>query len=499
VTARWLRLDQLPVSAHRRRCILENAEVICRVSARDSGKTLVDAGFGEVLVTLEKIQWLCSEGETHLRPERRSAGRVCFYKSARVEWHPRGVMGAIVPWNYPFHNILNPLTAALFAGNAIVIKVSEHASWSSLFYLRLIHACLAAAGAPTDLVQLVFGYGATGAALVSAVDKMIFVGSCTVGRLVMAQAAKTLTPVTLELGGKDPLVLLPGTDLNAVVPTALRAGFGASGQNCMGAERFFVHASLLSAFSAALTDVAKQMRQGPPLNSAANTGIDIGSLCLPGEAKRIDSIIQEAASNGAEVLVGGALPDPEVFGGGQFYPPTILLIPAALKIASKKWRLLTEEIFGPVITIIPFETDEELIEMANDCPFALGSNIFGSPIHIRRLGAHVQAGMLACNDFATCYMCQSLPMGGLKESGFGKFAGIEGLRDCCVAKAVVEDGLPFVRTVVPPPLRYPLPDNAFPFIRGLITFFYGHSLQAKALGVVRLLGALLQPTKSKSN
>ena len=107
------------------RCTLDHAADICRLSARDSGKTTTDAAFGEVLVTLEKLSWLCAEGEACLRPERRSAGRMLFYKTARVEWHPRGVVGAIVPWNYPFHNVLNPISAALFSGNGIVIKVSE--------------------------------------------------------------------------------------------------------------------------------------------------------------------------------------------------------------------------------------------------------------------------------------------------------------------------------------------------------------------------------------
>ena len=120
------------------RCTLEHAEDICRISARDSGKTTTDAAFGEVLVTLEKLAWLVNEGEQWLRPETRSAGRMLFYKRARVEWHPRGVVGAIVPWNYPFHNILNPISAAVFAGNAIVIKVSEHAGWSARFYGRMI-------------------------------------------------------------------------------------------------------------------------------------------------------------------------------------------------------------------------------------------------------------------------------------------------------------------------------------------------------------------------
>ena len=140
--------------------------------------------------------------------------------------------------------------------------------------------------------------------------------------------------------------------------------------------------------------------------------------------------------------------------------------------------------------MIPFETDEELVGLVNGCDFALGSSVFGRDGHVRQVGREIDAGMLACNDFATCYMCQSLPMGGLKDSGFGKFAGIEGLRGLCVAKAVVEDIVPFIRTQLPPPLTFPLSPVAFPFTQGLLHFFFGHSLASKLSGVGRLLRCL---------
>jgi acyl-CoA reductase-like NAD-dependent aldehyde dehydrogenase len=473
------------------RCTLEHAEDICRVSARDSGKTTVDAAFGEVLVTLEKLSWICAEGERWLRPEGRSAGRMLFYKRARVEWHPRGVVGAIVPWNYPFHNVLNPVSAAVFAGNAIVVKVSEHAGWSARFYGRMLRECLAAAGAPADLVQLITGFGDAGAALTREVSLMTFVGSTKVGKLVMREAAKTLTPVVLELGGKDPFVLLPGTDVEAVVHTAARAGWGAGGQNCIGAERFFVHASLVDVFVERLASIASSMRQGPPLNADGNTGVDIGAMCLPGEAKRIQGLVDDARAHGATIVAGGASAVVDGSEGGQFFPPTLVLVPAPhASPAAARMRLLHEEVFGPLVTVIPFETEAELIALANGCPFALGSSVFGpSDSEVVRIGRQIDAGMLACNDFATCYMCQSLPMGGVRDSGFGKFAGIEGLRGLCVAKAVVEDALPFVRTQLPPPLRYPLSRSALPFVLGLMRFFYGYSLANKLSGLAALIKA----------
>ena len=238
------------------------------VSARDSGKPLVDAAFGEVITTLEKIRWLLREGVRWLKPERRSSGAMMFYKKATLEFHPVGVMGAIVPWNYPFHNVFNPLVANVFAGNALVVKVSEHASWSSQYYGRAIKACLKAAGAPEDLVQIVTGYGEAGEAIVNGgCQKVVFVGSTTVGRLVMKSAAKTLTPVVLELGGKDAFIVCEDANLNQCVPMALRGAFQSCGQNCAGAERFYVHEKVYDEFVSRVIATAKQLRQGHALKT----------------------------------------------------------------------------------------------------------------------------------------------------------------------------------------------------------------------------------------
>ena len=154
----------------------------------------------------------------------------------------------------------------------------------------------------------------------------------------------------------------------------------------------------------------------------------------------------------------------------------------------------SQEVFGPLITVIPFETEEQLIGLVNGCPFALGSSVFGpNDADVARVGRQIDAGMLAANDFATCYMCQSLPMGGLKDSGFGKFAGIEGLRGLCVAKAVVEDIVPCVRTELPPPMRYPLSKVSFPFTCGLMNFFYGPTLSSKLKGIAMLIRCMVAP------
>jgi len=469
------------------RFILEEQDAICRVSARDSGKPLVDAAFGEVLVTLEKIRWLCNEGERWLKPESRSSGAMMFYKKARVEFHPVGVMGAIVPWNYPFHNVFNPLVANLFAGNALVVKVSEYASWSSKYYGRVIDAALEAVGAPKDLVQIITGYGEAGNALVTGgVQKLIFVGSTGIGRKVMEAAAKTLTPVVLELGGKDPFIVCADANLNQVVPMALRGAFQSCGQNCAGAERFYVHEKIHDKFLAMVVASSKQLRQGWALSA----GVDCGAMCMPKQALYVQSLIDDAVKRGATVHVGGKI---ELGAkGGQFYPPTVI------SGVTHDMRIAKEEVFGPVLAIVKTKSDEESVALANDCDFGLGSNVFTrSTRRAEKLGSQLEAGMTSINDFCSTYMAQSLPFGGVKESGFDRFAGIEGLRGCCIPKSVVVDRFPWLmNTNIPPPLCYPVADNAFTFCKALSRMFFGLTFGQRLGGIFALAKCFLFPSKT---
>lgn len=388
-------------------------------------------------------------------------------------------VGAIVPWNYPFHNIFNPLTAAVFAGNSIVIKVSEHGSWSAKYYGAIIQEALEAAGAPRDLVQIVTGYGEAGSALVtSGLGKLIFVGSTAVGRKVMEAAAGTLTPVVLELGGKDAFIVCDDADLNQVVPTALRGAFQSCGQNCAGAERFIVHEALYEAFVERCAALTSALRQGPPLGDAP---VDCGAMCMPGAAQRMQQLVDDAVAKGAKVLAGGVLPA----GPGQFYPPTMLVG------VTRDMAVWTEEVFGPLLAVVRCSSDDEAVDLANDCPFGLSSSVFTrSKARARAIGVRLEAGMTSLNDFTATYMSQSLPFGGVKASGFDRFAGVEGLRGLTVAKAVAEDTL-FFKTQLPPLLQYPVGGPAFDFVSGLVRMFYSPSCLAQAAGVGQVLRALL--------
>jgi len=470
--------------------VVENQRTIARVAVADSGKTVTDAIFGEVLVTCEKLRWLANNGAAVLAPERRSPGSmVAFTKRVSVEFRPLGVIGAIVPWNYPFHNLFNPVSAALMAGNGIVIKVSEYASWSAANYFgEAIRACLAAAGAPPGLVAIVHGYGPTGAALVgSGVDKVIFVGSPAVGRLVAKAAAETLTPVVLELGGKDPFVVCGDVgedELDRIAQIACRGVFQNMGQNCAGPERFYVAAEVYDGFCARVARIADGLRVGASNDDAT---VDCGAVTMGSLSRdRLAALVADAVARGARVLSTGAVPAADLE-RTSFFPPTVLRdVPDSARIA-------TDEIFGPIMCIMAKTTsDDDAVARANASAFGLSSCAFAADeTRARSVAGRLEAGMSAVNDLeGSTYLSQSLPFGGVGESGYDKFAGPEGLRGLCLARAVCVDRFAFLKTAIPAPLHYPSTGKGHVFAMGLVEMFYGESLLTKARGVLKLLRAL---------
>mmetsp|Transcript_31916 Transcript_31916/g.74705 ORF Transcript_31916/g.74705 Transcript_31916/m.74705 type:complete len:611 (+) Transcript_31916:72-1904(+) len=461
-----------------RRFIVENTDVIATVACRESGKTVIDAMFGEITVTLEKLRWVECCGEACLLPEYRQSGLMNLHKTSRVEWVPVGVVGAIVPWNYPFHNVFNPVIAALFSGNAIVIKVSEYASWSTKYYGRVLRACLQAVGAPLDLVQFAVGYGATGSELVAAADKIIFVGSVGIGKKVMESASKTLTPVILELGGKDPFVVCDDADPKALAQLVVRGAFQNMGQNCAGPERFLVYDKVYDEFCDAVSAIVKNLRQGPPLSSDF---VDCGACVHPPSLEGYQKLVDDAVAKGARVLVGGAR-NKELL--GQFFEPTVLAD------VTEDMLIAKEETFGPILSIfrVRGNSDSEALRLANSCSFALSSCAFSKDgKRASAICSKLEAGMSSANDLeGTTYLSQSLPFGGFKDSGFGRFAGPEGLRGLCNERSIVENRASFLQPSIPRPIAYPSNGQGGRFGTALNKILYGHNLAVRAMGVVEI-------------
>ena len=465
--------------------IIEHQAQICRLCSRDSGKTLADAAMGEIFPVCEKLRYLIDHGEADLRPEQRPSG-LLMHKAARVVYQPLGVVGVICPWNFPFHNILCPTVPALFAGNAVIAKVSEWTAWSAAEFQAMFDAVLDRAGYPRDLVQIITGDGETGSALVtSGVEKIFFTGSPENGRRVMAAASETLTPVVLELGGKDPMIICDDADLAQAVGAAMLGVFTACGQMCVAAERLYVFSGIYDRFVAAVVERARALRQGPP---AADRGgdFDVGALTMPRQLTIIQRQVDDAVSKGARLLCGGRR-NPGY--PGQFYEPTVLAD------CDHRMAVVREETFGPVMTILRVDSEAEAIRLANDTSYGLGSSVFTKDRRrAERIAAGISAGMTVVNDYGIAYMMQSTPFGGVRISGFGRINGREGLRACCNTKTVVTDKLP----IHLPMSLYPIRQATFPLLESAVALIYGRSLKQRgkaALGVARNLVQLVREAR----
>jgi acyl-CoA reductase-like NAD-dependent aldehyde dehydrogenase len=315
------------------------------------------------------------------------------------------------------------------------------------------------------------------------VDKIIFTGSPQVGRKVMEEAAPHLKPVILELGGKDPMVFVNDVKVKNVIPWAMRGCFQNCGQNCCGIERLFVYESIHDEFINAIKPKVAALRQGIPLVSCGSNGdVDCGAMVMERQINIIQELVDDAVAKGATVHCGGKRNKSLA---GQFYEPTLI------SGVTSDMRISQEEVFGPVmsVTMVPHDDDAECVRLINRCNFGLGASVFsGNQKRGERIGRQIRSGMLTVNDFAVNYLIQSLPFGGIKESGFGRFSGPEGLRACCVERAVVVDRIPGIRTTIPPPIDYPInKEKGLPFGASLIQLFYNESLVGKIKGIIGLI------------
>lgn len=460
----------------------EEKETICRTMVRDTGKSKLDALLGEIVPTAEKLRWMIAYGEDCLKPEKRyGQGLFTVHKSAHIEFRPLPVLAVFAPNNYPYTNAMNHVISGVFAGCSVVIKPSEFTCWSSRLILRIVRKALVEAGGDPDLVQVVTGFAETGNALASSkqISQIVFTGSDKIGKAIAKTASANLTKCVLELGGKDPFIVFKDVDVDRVASIASRGVFQNAGQNCIGVERIFVEREVESRFIDRLVNIASKMTVGRTLNAKGEL-FDLGSLCTPAQITHAEALIADAVAKGAIVHIGGKRITK--LNPGLFFEPTVL------SNVNGTMRICHEEAFAPVACIRVFSSEQDLLTMVNDCPFALGSSIFSKDrSKMKRISACLHTGMVNCNDFGVNYLVQSLPFGGTKHSGYGRFGGKEGLQACCEMISVTTDAFPLVETSLPGPMQYHVAQNADQFFSGLIELAYSDTVYDKCAGLVKLL------------
>jgi acyl-CoA reductase-like NAD-dependent aldehyde dehydrogenase len=391
--------------------LLARREQALDVIQLESGKARRHA-FEEILDTALVARHYGVHAARYLRTRRRSGALPLLTTTLEVR-HPVGVVGVISPWNFPLILGITDVLAALVAGNAVVLRPDEQSSLTALWAARLLED----AGLPRGVLQVITGRGPVlGPALIAGVDYLMFTGSTKTGRAVATQAADRLIGFSLELGGKNPMIVLDDADLDAAVDGAVRGSFVGAGQVCVSFERIYVHDSLYDRFVARFIDRVKGMR----LSASLDYDGDMGSLTVPRQLAAVEEHLQDALSKGATLLAGGNR-RPDI--GPLFFEPTVLtdVTPAM--------RLYAEETFGPVVSLYRFSDEKEAVMRANDTRFGLNGSVWSRHAsHALRVARQLQVGTVNINEsYAATWTSTASPIGGMKESGFGRRHGAEGI------------------------------------------------------------------------
>jgi acyl-CoA reductase-like NAD-dependent aldehyde dehydrogenase len=456
------------------RLLNDRKSEIALAITREAGKPRAEALVTEVLVVLDAARFLIDNAHRLLRDEPLPHGNLATkLKRGRLLREPYGVVGIISPWNYPFSIPATETLAALVAGNVVVLKPSELTSLAVLELRSLLHA----AGVPEDVFQVIAGDGTTGAALLqSPIDKLVFTGSVATGKRIAAAASERLLPVVLELGGKDPMLVLDDADLDVASSAAVWGAFVNAGQACLSVERCYVHRSLYDEFLKRCAEKTKKLRVGD--GQAPET--DVGPLIHERQLRIVESHVEDAKSRGARLLAGGIrLPGL----GANFYAPTLLAD------VTPEMRILREETFGPVLPVVAFDNDDEAVRLANDSEYGLAASVFTRDrARGERLARRIHAGTVMVNDVISCFGISEAPHGGWKSSGVGRTHGRFGLEEMVRLKYLDVDRVPGMKKV----WWYGYGNRFAQQMEGFLDLQFARSLRARLRGALRSAGVVRQ-------
>jgi len=415
--------DRVRHMAGFREVLARRAQEIADRIVAETGKPEVEA-LTEVSMVVSVCRYYERRVPRMLKRKRVRSGWLAW-KRGYILQEPFGVVGIIAPWNYPFILSAEPTLTALFAGNAVVLKPSEHAPFTG----AILNELVADTDLPPGLLQVVHGHGETGAALAaSSVDRLHFTGSPSVGRKVLATAAHHLTPVSLELGGKDPAIVLSDADLDRAARGVAFGAFYNAGQTCLATERVFVEASVYESFLQRLT------REVSALKAGSGGEAEVGPLVLSKQLEVVEAQLADAVERGARILCGG----------GRIDPASNVFLPTVLADATDRMQVMREETLGPLLPVASVADEEEAVRRVNAHPMGLFASVWSQDLsRARSLGARLKGGGFSINDTLSHWAVPALPMGGRGESGFSRVKGDEGLLSYSRSRAVLENRFEF--------------------------------------------------------
>jgi acyl-CoA reductase-like NAD-dependent aldehyde dehydrogenase len=394
--------------------VVDNAERIAQTIVSETGKTHEDALLAEVAYAANAFGFWAKHAPGYLADEKvRSANPFVLGRKLVVRYRPVGLVGVIGPWNYPLTNSFGDCIPAMAAGNSVILKPAEATPLTSL----LMAEGMREVGLPEGVYQVAPGSGSKlGPELIDLADMIIFTGSTEVGKTIMERAARTLTPVSLELGGKDPMIVLRDADLERAANAAVYYSMQNGGQTCISVERVYVEEPIYDDFVARVAQKVGALRQGVP---TATGTVEVGAITLPSQIDTVSKHVEGAKAAGAKVLVGGHARTDK----GQYYEPTVLVD------VDHSMAAMMEETFGPTLPIMKVADADEAVRLANDSPFGLSASVWTKDAaRGEEIARRVDAGAVCVNDAQINYLVLELPMGGWKTSGMGQRHGAPGIR-----------------------------------------------------------------------
>ncbi|MFH2007708.1 MAG: aldehyde dehydrogenase family protein [bacterium] len=450
--------------------VVDNADELARVIAEDSGKTRTDAMLTEVLTSAAAATYYARNARGFLaeRWVRPSTGLLA-YKVSKIARVPFGVVGIISPWNYPFAIPFSEVVMALLAGNGVVLKT---ASQTQRVGHALAHA-FTGAGLPSGIFSHVNlpGRIAGRAFLGAGIDKLFFTGSVGVGKGLMALAADTLTPVSLELGGNDAMLVCPDADLERAAAGAVWAGMQNAGQTCGGVERIYVHRAVYEPFLELLAERVKKLRVGPD----ADFDVDMGAMTTAEQSATVRAHVRDAIEGGARLYARSECP---VADEGTFLPAMVLTDVA------QDMRVMQEETFGPVVAVMAVDSMNQAVALANDSSLGLTGSVWSRDRRrAEALARRIQAGAVTINDHLVSNGLPETPWGGVKESGIGRTHGELGFAEMTQPQVLVSDYLPGARGNL---WWYPHGREVYNGLRGMLDLLYARGVGRKLKGLMDL-------------